>query len=101
MSDGTVKLAELIWGAKGLIGQKMLRQHISGKTDRFHCWEWMASFDGPIYPRLGQKIQGIMGLKVQNGLCELQWKKVPLDVLFSTVHRIKTCTKMPIRNFRA
>src|SRR5207248_1587748 len=42
---------------------------------------------GPIYPRLGLKLQGIRGSKVQNGLCELQWKKVPLNVLFSTVHR--------------
>jgi hypothetical protein len=44
----------------------------------------MARFDGPIYPRLAAKTLGIRGLKVQNGQCELQWKKVTSEVLFST-----------------
>ena len=86
---------------KGLIGQicglLVGSMGSSGKTDRFHCWEWMARFDGPIYPQLGPKILGIRALKVHNGQCDLQWKKVALDQLFSTVQHIKTC----IRDFGA
>jgi hypothetical protein len=46
----------------------------------------MARFDGPIYPQLEPKILGIRALKVHNGQCNLQWKKVTLDQLFSTIH---------------